>query len=370
LLLILASAISSDGLGLARATAGQTGPTIGLLLPPEEPEAASLGQGVQLAVEHANQGAARKVSLVIRGRVGQWGADAVEAARMVLDDGAEGLIAPPSGAATHLALQVSGRTAVPIVSLCPDSSVTRAGIPWMLRVAPGTIEEARTVFSGLGLHATNRWVALVPDGRAGREVSRDLLQAAAAAGCDAGKIIQTPSSLTNAEALTGQALANPPDAVLLWLDPVPAGALAKGLRKAGFHGKIAGPSRCDSPSFRASAAESMEGFVVPGIVPDPQTSARFDSFRKAFRGRFGSEADLTAAQSYDAATLLIELLKRTPTPDLPKAFPLVFSLPGVTGDLSFDKYGNRKVTLRLLAAREGRFVPVGGGENLIKKSNR
>jgi ABC-type branched-subunit amino acid transport system substrate-binding protein len=241
----------------------------------------------------------------------------------------------------------------------------------MLRVAPGSIEEAQTVFSGLGLKGSNKWVAFVPDGRPGREVSRDLLQAAAAAGCDAGKIILTPSSLTNVEALTGQVLTQPPDAILLWLDPTPAGVLARGLRKAGFQGRFAGPSRCESPSFRASAAESIEGFVIPGIVPDPQTAARFDSFRKAFLGRFGCEADLTAAQSYDAASLLVQLLRRTPALDLPKAFPLVFSLPGVTGDLSFDKYGNRKVTLRLLAVHEGRFEPVGGGgRNTIRESNR
>ena len=73
-----------------RAWAGGQGTNvvIGLLLPPEEAEAASLRLGVLLAVEDANRAAAPRVSVVVRGRIGQWGADAVEAARMVLDDGA------------------------------------------------------------------------------------------------------------------------------------------------------------------------------------------------------------------------------------------------------------------------------------------
>ena len=93
-------------------SADSTNLVIGLLVPPEEPEAASLRDGVTLGVERANQSPGPRVSLVIRGRAGQWGADGVEAARMVTDDGALGLIAPPDGAASHLVLQVSGRTAV------------------------------------------------------------------------------------------------------------------------------------------------------------------------------------------------------------------------------------------------------------------
>ena len=69
---------------------------IGLLLPPEESSGLSLSQGAQFAVHHCNEQPGAKASLVIRGRPGQWGDDGVEAARMVLDDGARGLIAPPS----------------------------------------------------------------------------------------------------------------------------------------------------------------------------------------------------------------------------------------------------------------------------------
>ena len=96
---------------------------IGVLLPPEEPQARSLRQGVLLANKQFKEKTGSELRVSIRGRVGQWGADAVEAARLVTDESAAGLIAPPDGAASHLVLQVSGRTAVPVVTLCAEGSV-------------------------------------------------------------------------------------------------------------------------------------------------------------------------------------------------------------------------------------------------------
>jgi branched-chain amino acid transport system substrate-binding protein len=334
---------------------------IGLLLPPEEAEGASLRRGVMLAVDHVNREPARKVRVVVRGRIGQWGADAVEAARMVLDDGAEGLIAPPNGAATHLALQVAGRTAVPVISLCADSSVSRTGVPWMVRIPPTTVEEARSLMAGLNAQARGpqRWAALVPDGRAGREISRDLREAAAAAHCKLDGTHEVSSNLTRFEAVVAQLVKARPDAALVWLDPVLAGRLARSLRDAGFAGTLAGPSRCNSPAFFASCSQASEGFVVPAIVLHEADEARLLSFQTDFRQRYGVEADLTAAEGYDAAVLLAHILRNNDPQSIPRSFPLAFSLPGASGDLSFDAEGNRKVVLRLLAARQGRFGPVG-----------
>jgi branched-chain amino acid transport system substrate-binding protein len=279
---------------------------------------------------------------------------------MVLDDGARGLIAPPNGAATHLALQVAGRTAVPVISLCADSSVSQTGVPWMVRIASTTIEEARFLLAGLMADQSEppEWVALVPDGRAGREVSRDLSRAASAAQRKLKRVCEVSSTLTNLESVTAQVLREQPKAVLVWLDPAPAGRLTKSLREAGFAGKLAGPSRCTSPAFLASSAPMSEGFLVPAIVLDEPGEARLLSFQAAFRQRYGIEADLTAAEGYDAVRLLVHILEKNDPQSVPRAFPLDLSLPGVSGDLSFDAQGNRKIALRLLIARRGSFVTV------------
>ena len=153
---------------------------IGVLLPPEEPQARSLRQGVLLANKQFKEKTGHELRVSIRGRVGQWGADAVEAARLVTDESAAGLIAPPDGAASHLVLQVSGRTAVPVVTLCAEGSVGRTGVPWLLRMVPRTEDEARALSAGLlttGSVLNQNWVAVVPAQRPGREIGKDLLKA-------------------------------------------------------------------------------------------------------------------------------------------------------------------------------------------------
>ena len=215
--------------------------------------AASLRDGATLGVELANQSPGPHVRLVIRGRTGQWGADGVEAARMATDDGALGLIAPPDGAATHLVLQVSGRTAVPVITLSADSSVSQTGVPWMARIVPRTVEEAKTLFTGI--HASH-WTAVIPDGRAGREAARDLNEAATNSSCSIEKIIEVNRSFTNTTRLGKQILKNHPDAVLLWMDPAigrDAGESAAGrrfCRHAGRTGPAALGGFCENGGRR------------------------------------------------------------------------------------------------------------------------
>lgn len=331
---------------------------IGVLLPPEEAEAASLRQGVALAVEHVNQAPGPRVEVVVRGRPGQWGADGDEAARMVLDDEVGGLIAPPGGAPSHLTLQVAGRTAVPVVSLCPDSSVTQAGIPWMVRMVPRNDAEAELVFTpgtNTASPPPRHWAALVPDGRAGREVSADLAHAAQARDVRLNKPVEISTNLASLAEVCALVLKAQPNGILLWLDPVPAGRFAKALRQGGFKGLLAGPSRLCSAAFTAEAGSAAEGVLVPGIVPDSTATAAGERFRQGYRERCKAEPDSTAALAYDAALLLSEVLRNWEGQPPPRGFLPTNALAGATGVLRFDSDGNRVLKLRPLVCHNGRF---------------
>jgi ABC-type branched-subunit amino acid transport system substrate-binding protein len=328
---------------------------VGLLLPPDEPEAVGIRQGTLVAAEEANEGPGPRVSVAVRGKTGAWGSDASEAALLVMDDGAEALIAPPSGAASHLVLQVSGRTAVPVVSLCPDTSVTRASIPWMVRVVPSTFDEARALFEGA---AASRWLVFVPTGRAGREASRDVSAAAAATAVAAGKgsierSVETDGRV-NGAALRDLLSAAHPDAVLVWLDPVPAGRLARSLRAAGFAGPLAGPMRLASPAFVAEAGSSAEGFVVPVIASEG--NGVMAAFESRYRRRFGAAPGPAAAVAHDAAALLFDAMRRKGAEGARRAFPPAERIRGATGILAFDRNGNRLVTLQVRRYRDGHLV--------------
>lgn len=334
---------------------------LGVLLPPDEPQARSVREGVLLAQEQASETPGDRFEVTIRGRVGQWGTDAGEAARLVIDEGVAGLIAPPDGAASHLVLQVSGRTAVPVVSLCADSSVSRTGVPWLFRVVPRTEEEAKVLFEAVSGPLPGKryhWAAVVPEGRAGRELSHDLGQVASAGHYDLEPIIEAASSGTSADNLRASILGSHPDGVLIWLDPVSAGRLAKDLRANGYLGRLAGPGRLHSDDFISAAGDAMDGFLIPIVKRDDESAALWGVFQTTYRARWAHEPDSMAAMSYDAARLLSHLLRQTVFQAPPHRLPTGFSWPGVTGKLSFDSGGNRKVELGLLQGHAGRFTPV------------
>lgn len=343
LVVVAPAARAADGLPLV----------VGLLLPPDEPEAAGIRQGTLAAADEANEGPGRRVTVAVRGKTGAWGSDASEAALLVMDDGAGALIAPPSGAASHLVLQVSGRTAVPVASLCPDASVTRTSIPWMVRVVPSTRDEARTLFAGTP--SASRWLVFVPPGRAGREAARDLSSSAAEGRRSIVRTVETDGVFPDAklrEIVEGAR----PDAILVWLDALPAGRLARSLRAAGFAGTLAGPTRLASPAFLTGAGSAADGLLVP--VATAGDGAAAAAFASRYRRLFGTEPGPAAANAHDAAKLLIDALRKHGLEGARRAFPPAEGASGATGALAFDRHGNRIVSLQILCYRDGRLVRV------------
>ena len=322
---------------------------IGLLAPPQEPEVISLEQGARLAIEEANQLPGPKSELVIRGRPGQWGTDGDEAAALALDESVGAMIAPPDGAASHQAMQVAGRTRIPVVSLCPDASITASGIPWVLRIVPRTDSEAQTIFAGAPRKSA--WAALVPDGRAGREATRDLRTAARNSNCALQEPVNLPRQKPDWEPALKKLLAGNPQNILLWVDPPSAGQLAQRLRQLGYKGLLAGPSRLNCASFLNQVGLAAEGFLVPGLI-----GSRPSPFAENYRQRFGNAPDFTATMAYDAAFVLRQVLRSSADQPPYRAFPLKIEFSGGSAPLIFDKDGNRQLTLQLLVCRKGQFV--------------
>jgi ABC-type branched-subunit amino acid transport system substrate-binding protein len=278
---------------------------------------------------------------------------------MVTDEGAAGLITPPSGAASHLILQVSGRTGVPVVTLCADGSVGRTGVPWLLRLVPSTFDEAKTLFSDLltsNALKKARWVALIPDQRSGREIGQDLREAARAAKCGLDEVLECTTGSTNLDGLCARVQSAHPDAVLVWLPPREAGVIVAGLRNHGYAGLLAGPSRLQCSEFIARTAGAAKGFVVPSIVRTTDETTRWNGFAAAYAQHCGGQPEQLSGFVYDAVILLGELLQQERFRLPPHLIAHGFTWPGVTGNVSFDSKGNRKCILKLLPVNDGEFV--------------
>ena len=334
--------------------------TLGLVAPPSEPDATSLIRGVQMAVAEANEMGHAPVGLEVRSEVGQWGSAGNDAVILVSERHADAIIAPSDGAATHLILQVSGRTRVPVASVCSDSSVTDAGVPWVIRVVPRTDQAAEALFAaarrpdGSPLH----WWAVVPTGRPGRVVHRDLATAARLTATRLERFAEGGEPKTGLASLVQEIVATAPGGVLLWLPPAPAGTLAAALRTAGYGGCLAGPSELDSPEFVAAAGAAATGVLIAEFRADAGLRARADRFESQFRRKYDAKPDFSAAAAYDAAQVLIETLRRAGNGAGYRQFPISLSTVSVTGILHFDDFGNRVDSLEVLSCQQGRFAPL------------
>ena len=334
--------------------------TLGLVVPPTEPDADSLLRGVQLAVAEANETGDASVGLEVRSENGQWGTVGNDAVVLVCNRHVDAIITPSDGAASHLILQVSGRTRVPVASLCSDSSVTEAGVPWAVRVVPRTDQEAEALFAatrrpdGSPLH----WWAIVPEGRPGRTVRRDLETAARFTSTRLDRIVDGGEPKTDLASLVHMVVAAAPGGVLLWLPPSQAGTVAAALRAAGYGGCLAGPSPLDSPAFVAAAGAAATGVLVTEFRADADLRARADQFERQYRQKYDAKPDFSTAAAYDAARVLIETLRRAGNSAGYRQFPLALPTAGVTGVLHFDNSGNRTDTLQVLTCQQGRFVPI------------
>ena len=94
--------------------------TLGLVAPPGEPDATSLLRGVQLAVAEANETGDAPVGLEVRSENGQWGSVGNDAVTLVCERHVDAIITPSDGAASHLILQVAGRTRVCLLYTSPS----------------------------------------------------------------------------------------------------------------------------------------------------------------------------------------------------------------------------------------------------------
>jgi branched-chain amino acid transport system substrate-binding protein len=334
--------------------------TLGLVAPPAEPDATSLLRGVQLAVAEANETSPASVGLEVRSENGQWGSVGNDAVILVSEHHVGAIIAPSDGAATRLILQVSGRTRVPVASLCSDSSVTEAGVPWVVRVVPRTDQEAEALFAAaqqpklLPLH----WWAVVPTGRPGRAVRRDLETAARVTASALDRIVDGGDPKADLASLVHLISTAAPDGVLLWLDPSRAGTAAAALRAAGYGGRLAGPSPLDSPAFVLAAGAAATGVWVAEFRADAESLGRADQFERLYRQSYDAKPDFSAAAAYDAARVLIETLRRARKGDSDRQFPLALPTAGVTGVLHFDNLGNRTDALQVLTCQPGCFIPI------------
>lgn len=303
------------------------------LLPGGPADTGVLLRGAMSAAAEVNRDGGidgRRVEIaVLQPATGAWRDTASNLGRLLFEEHVVALMGARDGATAHVAAQIATRARVPLITLSAESSLTRAGSPWVFRAVPDDRAQVRALLAAaFATPRGRRAIAAIPPGRAGREKLRSLQNATAEIGIQLTAVVEVTTNVA------AQPIALPEsDVLMLWLDVDPALTWLGTVEDATLPAIILAPAQLNNARFHR----------------------RFSSWRhkgSSWDGRFLTPSTRTEGEDHEHLirdiTLLIAHAAREsgPSPEaLRGALAGGAAFAGRTGDLSFDLHGDRRGAL-------------------------
>jgi len=315
-LLALLLALATAPPAAVALTAAESGDPLRVgLIAGEDPWSVSLAAGARAATASLNAAGGihgRPLILERLEAARPWRDGASRIARLAATEDTVALLGAANGAEAHLAAQVASRLRLPLVTVSPEESLTQAGAVWVFRATAHDHEQARLLLARVpGGAAGRRATLVVPAGREGRERARSVGRACRESGMADVTVLRVATDLPPAPA--------PDDILLLWLDAGPARLLLDHWGEQGTTALVLGSTRLNHPAFLADL--QRRNVILPGGGDDlPQ--------------RLGADMiNLLAGVLADAGT---------DPHALRAALAANQSFSGATGNIKFDRHGNRR----------------------------
>lgn len=340
---------------------------IGLVAPLQGTEDSELGRnlqrGVGMAFEEANAAGGYQglpFELVSKNDQALWGASSNTLVELAWVDKVWALIGSIDSNSTHVALRAALKAEVLIVNVgSTDPTMTETGIPWIVRVTPDDRQTSYRIAQWLFAEQRfSRVAVLRSSDRYGRFGVLEFR--------DAAKRLQRPLPMeilirpgsTDISAQLERIAAAKPEAIVVWAKAEDAGRFVREIRARGLSQPIVGTDRLASREFFAAARDAAEGVVATLWMNTEAPDQPWRGFRERYRARYDAEPDAFAAYGYDAATLVIEAVRRQGLnrARIRDAMMGIRSYQGVAGPMRFDTTSNNVARPFLARAQGGRFV--------------
>jgi branched-chain amino acid transport system substrate-binding protein len=285
-------------------------------------------QALQLKVEQANQDGLlgnRKLTLVLRDNRSDPATSASNIAAMSADPTVRALVTGVCDECILGAAKAINDAKIPTIALASPTNVSDpvAERRYIFKLAPNAVDDATVLVSELDQSGLKKIAVLAsPD-----QFGKDALDAVT------GKMIRSGGSVVQAEqvgadpdkqaAAAGRLIKAKPDAVVVLAFAPVSGALAKGVRDAGFTGRLLfGSAAADSLFLSGETAKAMDGasmVFTPTLVSDdiiatsPAKATRVAWFRDYLskHGTYSAYASFAA----DAIDLVAQAIIQTGSTD-------------------------------------------------------
>lgn len=289
---------------------------------------------------------------------------AVIAAQKLVDSGIHGVVGHQTSGSTIPASRIYAEAGIPQISPFTTSpKYTHQGFKTAFRlIADDTVlgkALANYAVKTMGL----RKLAVIDDRSAyGHGIAEEFSKTVIAAG---GNVIRreyvSEKSIDFGSILTSVRAAQP-EALFFGGMYATAGPMLRQMQQLGMPTKLlGGDGICDNELLKL-AGDAIQDGQVYCAGPAEIEQMQIQEFKRVFRQRFGSDAQLVSAYSFDAVNLLADAMVRADSADPKKYLPFLAatrSYAGITGSISFDENGDLlEPTISLYTFRRGHRVLV------------
>ncbi|MGQ0550024.1 MAG: ABC transporter substrate-binding protein [Armatimonadota bacterium] len=359
--LTVAIALGVTGCG-SRAIRAQDAVSIGVLAPLNSgvPAAARAAvQGATLAAEEVNAAGGiggASLSLVTLDDRGS----AEEAAKhfeQLVAQRAVAVVGPLTDATAIAVAPIAERAKVVVISPGATGTIPYAGSSFF-RTALSAESQARALAEFVVRIKRARRISIIQDGNEyGTLVALAFSQRIHALG---GEVVGTRYYRDGESAFERHAtgvVADGADAVFIAGYPDEGAPILAALRARGVRVLLIGSDALYSPDLIYLAKEAANELHLPAGFIATERLPAIQKFVSAYRKRFNEPPDQYAAQAYDAVKLIVAAVRRggRDPATIQESLRGLRRFPGVTGEITFDRWGAPDRSVAIVQVQAGRF---------------
>ncbi|MBD0777908.1 ABC transporter substrate-binding protein [Maribacter sp. ANRC-HE7] len=324
--------------------------TIGLLVNDDTSQAARNAAELAIHIANKDQGLnGKQFKVVTRSMEGPWGTGSKEAVNLVFKEKVWALLGSHDGRNAHLAEQVIAKTRVVFLSAwASDPTLSQAYIPWFYNCVPNDIQQAEVLVNEIvNVQKTNTIAIAVQEDYDAKTALKYLEKQLVDKGGPKPLIQTFAQCLDHTGGFMGELRNKAVEALIILGDPEQSWELMGVLRKNGV--KL--------PFYGTIPMLGVRDLSIPERGnPSDLTILYSGNWLKtntlqSQHGAVGRDAisNAMAAYTFDAMNVLINAIKASGF-DRDKVYETMSKtdFEGVTGNVQFDKNGNRRSDLKLV----------------------
>ena len=311
---------------------------IGLVIP--DPEATAAKNGAELAIREANRKGGyegRQFHLVIRSTEGPWGTGSKVSVN-----------------------QVATKTRIALLSAwATDMTLSQAFVPWYFRCVPNDDQQAIALIQEIYKKRKITSVAIIgTEDYDSRFAVQSLIQTADSMKIAAPRQFLYPSSAQDFQMALNEIDQNDIEAIVLFGKPSLASDILPMLQQRNKDLSIFGSlSIMDDQKASGPDWNILEGMNL--VSSGHWFTEKGIAFQKEFQQVYGYQPGPVEAYAFDGINVIIEVIKNA-GPDRDKIIETFSTVnySGITGEIQFDKNGNRIDKVGLMRIENGNPVVI------------